>query len=241
MARHSPPDVPRSNRPINYSKFDHIGSSDEEDVEAEVIRSQPPSDIREDLEDYFRRLDERRSEHSDGTSDVSPASSASVERFSEDQIARLKSYEHSASSPQTECAICLTDFEVGETLTALPCAAAHAFHTECVRGALSRSIYCPLCRVDVRALIMTNTNAETTASGSMPPVSPRQLGFTRDGGIIQRYEPNPPAELARPSYIPSHQAHQAELVEILYPNHGFARVWRLPRALYEQSEGSEAN
>lgn len=229
----APPNAPRGIQPINYSRFDHIGSSDEEESPRRrpvaATRSQPPSDVREDLEDYFRRLDERRSGVGAGGSDlhISSVEGASVERFTADQIAQLKTFEHVAgegtedSSARTECAICLCEFEAGEALTVLPCAAEHAFHSGCVHSALSRSVQCPLCRVDVRALL--------SASPTRQPPTPRQLGFTRDGGIIQRYEPNPPADLPRPSYIPRRRASQAEMVEIMYPDYGVARVWRLPR------------
>eukprot|EP00962_Isochrysis_galbana_P016848 scaffold4839_cov136-Isochrysis_galbana.AAC.3 len=239
----SPPSAPRGNQPINYSRFDHIGSSDEDDESPRsrprINPPQPPADVRDDLEDYFRRLDERRSDRDGPDANVSDAASASVERFTDAQIAQLKSFKHehneaaSSSSAHSECAICLSEFEVGETLTALPCAAAHAFHVDCVKSALSRSIYCPLCRVDVRALTVATAKTDAVDHPEAPPLTPRQLGFTRDGGMIQRYDPNPPAELQRPAYIPPHQANRAELVEILYPNHGVARVWRLPRELYE--------
>jgi hypothetical protein len=239
----SPPGAPRGNQPINYSRFDHIGSSDEDDESPRsrprINPPQPPADVRDDLEDYFRRLDERRVDRDGADTNVSDAVSASVERFTNAQIAQLKSFEHehseaaSSSSAHSECAICLGEFEVGQTLTALPCAAAHAFHADCVKSALARSVYCPLCRVDVRALMIATETTDVIDPSKMPPLTPRQLGFTRDGGVIQRYDPHPPAELPRPSYIPPHQAGRAELVEIFYPNHGMARVWRLPRELYE--------
>jgi len=236
----SPPNAPRGHQPINYSRFDHIGSDDEDDdPDTPRVRSrpQPPPDVRDDLEDYFRRMDERRAA-SDGAESSEPAS---VDRFTDEQIARLETLKYvstdtaAASSAGSECAICLNDFAVGEELTTLPCAASHAFHTECVKNALSRSVHCPLCRVDVRALMPVAGAAEQHEEDARS-LTPRQLGFTRDGGIIQRYEPHPPADLPRPAYIPAHQADQAELVEIMYPNAGMARVWRLPRALFEENE-----
>ena len=54
-------------------------------------------------------------------------------------------------------------------------------------------------------------------------------GRTRDGGVILRYEPTPPPDMPRPDYIPADQRHQAGYVEIEYPEHGVARVWRVPR------------
>ena len=46
----------------DYSRFDHIvDSSDEEEAAAPALPPRPPPNVLEDLEDYFRRLDERRS------------------------------------------------------------------------------------------------------------------------------------------------------------------------------------
>ena len=46
---------------MDYSRFDHIGSSSSDDDDAPLPPRQPPPAVRDDLEDYFRRLDERRS------------------------------------------------------------------------------------------------------------------------------------------------------------------------------------
>ena len=46
---------------------------------------------------------------------------------------------------------------------------------------------------------------------------------------VPRYEPTPPPDMPRPDYIPDDQRHQAGYVEIEYPEHGVARVWRVPR------------
>ena len=53
--------------------------------------------------------------------------------------------------------MCLADFEPGETLVELPCAARHLFHPHCAHAALSRSVHCPLCRVDVRPALVAPT------------------------------------------------------------------------------------
>jgi hypothetical protein len=60
-------------------------------------------------------------------------------------------------------------------------------------------------------------------------VTPRQLGYTRDGGVIRRYEPSPDPSIPRPSYVPLHLHDVASFVEIEYPDSGVARVWRVPR------------
>jgi len=47
---------------MDYSRFDHIGSSSSsDDDDAPLPPRHPPPAVRDDLEDYFRRLDERRS------------------------------------------------------------------------------------------------------------------------------------------------------------------------------------
>jgi hypothetical protein len=75
---------------INYSKFDHIGDSDDEDeqpVTPPQARTQPPPNVMDDLEDYFRRMDERRVE-AGAPGGQAPAS---VDRLDESQLASLKS------------------------------------------------------------------------------------------------------------------------------------------------------
>mmetsp|Transcript_24625 Transcript_24625/g.78088 ORF Transcript_24625/g.78088 Transcript_24625/m.78088 type:complete len:196 (+) Transcript_24625:125-712(+) len=193
---------------MDYSRFDHIGSSSSsDDDDAPLPPRHPPPAVRDDLEDYFRRLDERRSRSE-------PADAAVVPRFTAAEISQLRSFPFEPSgaaadsSARSECAICLCEFESGQQLT----------------------VHCPLCRVDVRSLVLS----PAAPSDGPAPASPRSLGFTRDGGIIQRYDPHPPAALERPAYIPPHRAGHAELVEIAYPEHGVARVWRLPRELQEE-------
>mmetsp|Transcript_2517 Transcript_2517/g.7733 ORF Transcript_2517/g.7733 Transcript_2517/m.7733 type:complete len:244 (-) Transcript_2517:264-995(-) len=173
---------------MDYSRFDHIGSSSSsDDDDAPLPPRHPPPAVRDDLEDYFRRLDERRSRSE-------PADAAVVPRFTAAEISQLRSFPFEPSgaaadsSARSECAICLCEFESGQQLTALPCAAAHAFHSDCVRGALAASVHCPLCRVDVRSLVLS----PAAPSDGPAPASPRSLGFTRDGGIIQRYVATPP-------------------------------------------------
>ncbi len=88
------------------------------------------------------------------------------------------------------------------------------------------STYCPLCRIDLRPIF--SSGADDDADDERMP-SPRQLGFTRDGGTIMRYDPNPHEDCPRPSYIPEELRSVASIVEIQYPDHGVARVWRVPR------------
>lgn len=178
--------------------------------------------------DYFRRIDEQQAEAAD-----TPAGNhalPSVERFSLNQINQLpKSVYHAASCAYTECSVCLSDFVEGERLTMLPCAAGHLLHTACAEGCLARSVFCPLCRVDLSAILPSDKPQREV----QPPLSPRQLGYTRDGGFILRYEPNPPQDMPRPDYIPTESHSTASFVEIQYPERGVARIWRVPRSSRE--------
>jgi hypothetical protein len=222
---------------VDYSRWDNVGDSSDEEPEAPASplpmaprslspRSppQPPSDVLDDLEDYFVRLDTRRAEQQ------ADAEAVSVARFTEDEIARLP--QASGSARYSECAICMEDFGAAEAVVVLPCAAGHCFHPGCARSCLTRSTQCPLCRVDLRPIMGPPPSRDgdgVDEEGVRAPPSPRELGFTRDGGTILRFEPHPAPEIPRPSYIPSDLHQSASLVEIEYPEQGVARVWRVPR------------
>lgn len=45
---------------------------------------------------------------------------------------------------QTECIVCLSDFQDGDRVRCLPCK--HVFHTACIDEWLGRDAHCPLCR-----------------------------------------------------------------------------------------------
>merc|ERR1712023_353917 len=125
----------------------------------------------EDLEDYFRRMDEPRADAN--------AAPPSVERFSPHELERLSEHTYSTSDRYAECAICLMDFSDCEAgLLKMPCAAGHLFHAACVRECLSRSVLCPVCRVDLRKACATAVSATVASAGSESPddlPSPRQL------------------------------------------------------------------
>ena len=48
-----------------------------------------------------------------------------------------------------DCAICLYDFEIGQTIKILPCNRKHMFHDWCVDKWLNRNTKCPTCRKEV--------------------------------------------------------------------------------------------
>jgi len=225
---------------LDYSRFDNIVDSDDdleepnaEGMPPEFLRAlaeqaeqqaaappppRPPDNVLDDLEDYFERWDARRSE---GVDPSESASRASVERFEEEDFEQLDRRKGGLGA--AECAICLACGSDEDLTVTLPCAAKHCFHEDCAKAWFERNTTCPLCRVDVRNLVRA-------ASPRQPaPPSPRNFGFTRDGGVIARYDPTPPSDLPRPAYIPPELHTVAELVEIDYPERGVARVWRVPR------------
>ncbi|KAG9142188.1 hypothetical protein Leryth_007630 [Lithospermum erythrorhizon] len=51
------------------------------------------------------------------------------------------------SSEQEECAVCLEQFKIGETLKHLPCA--HRFHSKCLVPWLDTNAHCPCCRMRI--------------------------------------------------------------------------------------------
>ena len=55
-----------------------------------------------------------------------------------------------------ECAICMTDAEVGETVRYLPCT--HMFHKVCVDTWLMRSLTCPTCMEELTEAIVYLSN-----------------------------------------------------------------------------------
>ncbi|CAL1142052.1 unnamed protein product [Cladocopium goreaui] len=231
---------------VDYSRFDHIDTSDSEADEPAAWRNVsgpganpgasqgPPANVMEDLEDYFHRVDARRAEiEAEMATDGDSMGMPSVERFEDADFQALARRNLESAA---ECAICLANVEVGEEAVQLPCAARHTFHDDCAREWLSRNVTCPLCRVDVRALVRSERRGPAgdeaaAAPGEPAPGSPRAFGYTRDGGLIMRYDPRPPPEEERPPYIPPELHSVAELVEIEYPERGTARIWRVPRRI----------
>ena len=242
--------------PVDYSRFDRIVDSDDDeaplDVNAPLDVFRPmdippprpppretPPDVMDDLNDYFSRLEMRRRESTEASSTSAPPT---VDRFSEAEVAtQFEQVTFSAETcSYTECSVCLNDFTAGEVLLQLPCAAKHVLHAACAKNCLTRSALCPLCRVDLRPIVPTSVPPQEQQQQQAEeeeeyarPVTPRQLGYTRDGGVILRYEPNPSHELPRPAYIPAELHDQASYVEISYPDQGVARVWRVPRELLD--------
>lgn len=185
--------------------------------------------VKDDLEDYFERLDRQRLEAQQGGAGAVLLEAPSVARFSPQDFARLHVVRTSAGDPGAECAICLLALRTEAWAVALPCAPAHCFHTSCVRSWLSKSVHCPLCRVDVLALLPAQPQSSVEGRLRVPSslAAPAERR-TRGGGRVLAYLPEPPSSWARPAYIPAHLRHLAEYLEISYPGRGTAKIWRVP-------------
>ena len=89
-----------------------------------------------------------------------------------------------ADGVQTECAICLDEYEGGDELVALPCDPQHCFHKTCIERWLQNQIVCPLCKAEVPTLPETPSSGDDADSvaeavaGTPPRVGtpPRALG-----------------------------------------------------------------
>ena len=114
----------------DYSRFDHIVDSSDEEEAAPAAPPRPPPNVLEDLEDYFRRLDERSADAAMAAS-ANDDGDAGVPHLSDEDLAELGTAAYVAGDGLPDCSICLAEFEAGENLVRLPCAARHAFHPAC--------------------------------------------------------------------------------------------------------------
>ena len=52
-----------------------------------------------------------------------------------------------SNNNNNKCVICLSEFEIGDQVSALPCA--HVFHTECIASWLRKHCQCPVCKFNI--------------------------------------------------------------------------------------------
>jgi len=162
----------------------------------------------------------------------SSAATISADAAPMSSVATTEGDQISEDSP-VECVVCLSTLEEGEWLLEMPCDERHRLHEQCAQSWLARSAACPLCRVDARTLL---PGLQANAGHTPRRIGRRDLANgqhaiagarTRDGGIISKFEPNPPENWARPVYIPERFWHLAQYFEVSYQGLGVARVWRV--------------
>ncbi len=86
--------------------------------------------------------------HGSQIAEVWPIASPGLE---ESLIRRIPTCSYKASEglvEETECAVCLGEFEEGDALRLLP-KCNHAFHTSCIDTWLQSNSTCPLCRINI--------------------------------------------------------------------------------------------
>jgi len=74
--------------------------------------------------------------------------SASILENATEEIAWSQERAIADNNEQTECIVCLSDFETGCRVRVLPCK--HMFHTACIDEWLGRDAHCPLCRTGLQ-------------------------------------------------------------------------------------------
>eukprot|EP00762_Andalucia_godoyi_P005666 ANDGO_06391.mRNA.1 putative E3 ubiquitin-protein ligase RHC1A len=118
---------------------------------SDILRrlEQNGGDFKPDDYDLLLRLDEeiRRSDTKDKL-DVGVATT-----LPEFQLT-IKDVESIQKSTEKNCPICLTDFEVGDSVKMLPCM--HRFHADCiVPWLVQHSSLCPVCKLDVSKNVLS--------------------------------------------------------------------------------------
>ncbi|KAK7291678.1 hypothetical protein RIF29_07012 [Crotalaria pallida] len=100
---------------------------------------------------------------------VDPALTTASRGLDASVIASLPLFTFSRSSEAAECAVCLSEFEEGETGRVLP-KCKHSFHVECIDMWFESHSTCPLCRVHVEVPVepevIVNNNVSETEPGS---------------------------------------------------------------------------
>ena len=55
--------------------------------------------------------------------------------------------ENKRSDNNNNCVVCLSEFQIGDIISALPCC--HVFHTNCIENWLKKELNCPVCKFEV--------------------------------------------------------------------------------------------
>ena len=69
------------------------------------------------------------------------------------EIKEIKQNPENSTNNNNKCIICLSEFEIGDQVSALPCA--HVFHTLCISSWIKKHCQCPVCKFNItlRSLI----------------------------------------------------------------------------------------
>ena len=69
------------------------------------------------------------------------------------EVKEIKQNSENGINNNNKCIICLSEFEIGDQVSALPCA--HVFHTECIASWIKKHCQCPVCKFNItlRSLI----------------------------------------------------------------------------------------
>ena len=131
--------TPTKHSAMDYSRWDNINVSDDDEEDDAPITPprRPPPVVLDDLEDYFLRLEERR------TASGGAPSVVDVPRLSDEELEALPARPW-LQGAGGECAICLAELDSGGEARTLVCG--HAFHAACINEWLSKDGRCPVCR-----------------------------------------------------------------------------------------------
>ena len=70
-----------------------------------------------------------------------------VELIEGDVMAQLPKVKYQGGEEETECTICMVDYNGGEEITMLPCF--HKFHPMCIGAWFKKEDNCPICQTQI--------------------------------------------------------------------------------------------
>jgi len=153
-------------------RYDRLSTEQKEDVCITIGTA-------EKVADDFRIPEGKESETNAGSRlNANSNQSTGKERLSLDELDQHKSSEQTLGYLHEECPICLTSFDEGNDLMALPCA--HLFCQSCITDWLSHDRSCPICQMnpddeDLRMALLDS--AFMACSGSLPNYETPEKGL----------------------------------------------------------------
>ncbi|KAF8654374.1 hypothetical protein HU200_061554 [Digitaria exilis] len=87
---------------------------------------------------------------------------------------------HKGGGPPLECAVCLSEFDDGETLRLLLPTCAHAFHVDCIDAWLASHVTCPVCR----AVLSPDYESPATPEQVVPVAPPQLAPAPEQEGVV---------------------------------------------------------